>query len=1578
MNPCHMVRTLKTGVISVLAATFATHAEARTIKINFSDIGTRLPREGYRDAGQSYRYRSWGDMTYGWKSQVTGQPFHHFGNGVSRAGSNSEALMKDSYVRFNAIGQEPVVWEIALRNGYYRLIVEAGDAKPDSLFSRNNLRAEGQPLFNFKQDIGEWGVRTAATVVQVTDGALTIDGPFAENAKLCSIYIEDLRDTSLRSPAVLMTLPADGDTDVSPDTALTVNFLSFPNVNAAGVGGLDNDSINAETVRLYEWSGSAGHEVAGTVNGTGGGDAITFSPNQPLKPFHFYWLMVEGVKDVSGATVLPHRTAFTTGAFPPPLSAPYSAISFINQGTVASGARYTSLVIGPDDKLYGLSIRGDISRWTIAPDGQLQDEEVMSAWYSSHGPRAAVGLAFDAASTADHLIAYVSHCSGVLDDGPEWDGKVSRLTGSSLQHEELLVDRLPRSIRDHLVNSIVCRDDEPGVLYFNVGSNSAGGAADVAWGSRPERLLSASCLKLDTSKLTPGIPLNAQTSMDPNVITAASVEAPRMSDGGYNPYFKDAPLTFFATGLRNSYDLLWHSNGQLYIPTNGTAGGSNTPASREGMRRPDGSFYRAASGYPIVPATYRNESQRDWLFRIDPSEPLSYFGHPNPLRGEYVMNRGQIDVSQYAPSIQPDRNFRGAAFDFGFNKSANGVIEYQSDHFGGALKGALIVCRYSASSDLIALVPSESDGDIIAGLENIPGFEALGDPLDLLEDPRTGNIYVARYDTHSIELITPSAPSLQPGKERLVFEVSDPGLSQTQSLTLTNTGDQSIFDIHLAITGPQVDEFSVSTSSLPVLAAGATVNVQVRYTGKKLGVAQAQLEVLTATNRVADVFVSLGGLCSGDKEPSLQWVFDALYGLDAIDTGDDDRGSAALHSNNPTMGFLGDELAEAYLFRKADPNKEIVLQCVAAYTPQTDSRLANFGYFDHANPANRRWMMGMHADRLNGQKLLPLISGGFNNAMYETRALPEIFGFWGLFPNQGRDRLFTQDSLNRFPGAYPHHARVYQAPDEENTYIIAFDVDSSGDYQDFVVRVNNIVPAVNEGVRIENQTKLFDSAHSFPKAGHLTFSTIQETFGRGAYHSVHAEETFRVINDGTRALTITGLRLPASSHFELVGGVGQTLPRTVAPGGSLELTIRFKGAGAAKSVIIEELQVIHTTGTMTVRLGGGHQTFPEGNNELFAADWFRVFGFKTRVPELVPNGFPTVEQMGSPEYGDIVPSPFWVQADPSQPIRAMQIVAQKGRGGSGIQLRDEFDAILGGFDFRFAETVNGLRQNQKVYPLGNNGRIAGRSVSRVSQPFKVFIAGRTTTGQGTLVPSTGLPSLLGVKMYQIKDEDGALIPHHYMAMMDFVPGNGDFNDSMVYMTNIKPLDTDRDGIPDFIEGNGDLDGDGLANLYDVDSDGDQVADGVEGAADSDNDGLPNFLDTVLNPTPYRSAPQPLSSLGALTATPSMELGGYSGASYLNFPAGMNHSFGTDLCLADADVVRIRLRYQAAQEFADIALWIDGVKTDAPLVLPATQGWEEVTFEMPLTEGWHSVSFSWEGVDSFFALDQLVVGGLMLK
>lgn len=732
-------------------------------KINFSDQATNPPSGWLQDYGLPFGNR--GSVSYGWLEMDGTTPLDLSNNGRNRPPSPDEDVIRETFIHMEYTGSvnggnsTEGLWAIDLPNGTYRVKVRVGDS--DFVNSSHALNAEGTNLLYFTQN-SQQSFDEVEKIIIVQDGRLTIDSKDGDNTKIVSIEITN--NIPQPQPFVISSIPEDGQTNVSITTSISANNLDLPNVSSNGATSVDNSSITTNTVQLFEvTTGNVLVNVPSYVNGTGGGDAINLTPIGGLKENTTYIYRINGVRDLAGFFFEPYEVTFTTG-FQQTQQTSLDDVSFTKQGTVASGARYTSLVIGPEGKLYGLTISGSIHRWVMNSDGSLGSRQVLSGLTNKYGDRAAVGLAFDPSSTANNLIAYVTHCSNGLDNAPAWDGKLSRLKGNNLQNEDLLITNLPRSIRDHLVNSIAFRPGEPRALYFIQSSNSAGGAMDAAWGNRPERLLTAAVLRLDLDKLPNNLPIDAQTSMNQSVLNNASTNAATTSDGLYNPYYKDAPLTMYATGIRNAYDLVWHSNGQLYVPTNGTAGGSNTPASVDGTRRFDGTFYNHSDpDYPVVPATTKNETQRDWLFRIDPAVPYSYYGHPNPLRGEYVMNRARRDVKKYPHSLDPDVNYRGAAFDFEFNKSPNGAIEYKNNQvFGGALANALLVVRYSNGDDIIALVPDGPNGDINTHKELIPGFNNFEDPLELVEDVNTGNIYVSEYREDNpngglITLLTPNS-----------------------------------------------------------------------------------------------------------------------------------------------------------------------------------------------------------------------------------------------------------------------------------------------------------------------------------------------------------------------------------------------------------------------------------------------------------------------------------------------------------------------------------------------------------------------------------------------------------------------------------------------------------------------------------------------------------------------------------------------------------------------------------------------------------------------------------------------------
>ncbi|QNF34205.1 T9SS type A sorting domain-containing protein [Adhaeribacter swui] len=711
-------------------------------------------------------------------------------------------------------------------------------------------------------------------------------------------------------PHVISSTPADGAVNVSVNTSsVAANNLFVPEVEDVK-GGVDNSTITSSTVQLLKVVGNTTTQIQGVVQGTGGGDAISFSPTFALEPHTTYrFLVTDGVKSFSGAPFVPYTATFTTGdPIEPaePIQVQFTPTSI--PGT--QNKKYSSLAIGPDDRLYALRLDGVIERFTINhSDGSLTLQSTITTLTQQFGNRSAIGLVFDPASTASNLIAYVSHCSSGLTKAPEFDGKISKLSGASLGTHRLLVENLPRSAKDHLVNSMAFGPD--GALYISQGSNSSMGAYDGSW-QRTESLLSGAVLRLDLVKLG-NATLDARTTSDLSVINAAPSNNAKMSDGTYNPYSSASPLTIYASGVRNAYDLVWHSNGQLYVPANGSAAGGNTPASVAGTRRPDGTFYNG----PAVAATSAVQVQNDWLFRINPAQGVGYYGHPNPMRGEYVANRGYIDNPKYPNTIEVDPNYRGAAFNFELNRSPNGAIEYKSNAFNGALKGKLLVCRFSGGGDIMVLKPGstvkgslESEYDIKdsytgAGTTGLIGMSGFINPLDLVEDTKNGNLYVIEFNwnnnpnrTSQITLLRVSSTSEEEGyatafPEKIVAtevvgvkksvalrtavsskkekdEVPDlPDLTQVtpHAVTISNTGRGNLRIKSLNITGDDAREFQMlaqpdAKPNKPIrIRKNSSVTFNVAFYPTSEGEKRAKLEAVSTKKKRGQIAeVELYGL----------------------------------------------------------------------------------------------------------------------------------------------------------------------------------------------------------------------------------------------------------------------------------------------------------------------------------------------------------------------------------------------------------------------------------------------------------------------------------------------------------------------------------------------------------------------------------------------------------------------------------------------------------------------------------------------------------------------------------------------
>ncbi len=687
--------------------------------VNFQPAGVPVPSGFVADTGLVYGDRGNG-FTYGWDADNTA-------NTRDRDNTSSPNQAYDTFNHTEKSADR--TWNILVPNGTYNVHLVAGDA--DATDSTFKFNVEGNLLLDGKPTSSNHWVEATGTV-DVSDGKLTLtNGTGSSNNKIDFIEITSGSSTGAH-PAILSVVPADGDTNVDRDAFVGADLV-LPN------GALNPATVNTSTVSLRKFSDNS--LVTAVVNTSGGGDSIVLTPSALLAANTKYvFAVTAGVKDVTGATLTPFSMTFTTGTGGVPVQSDikFEKVSLSN----STGKAYTSVVVGPDHKLYASSDDGYIFRWPINADGTLGTKETISSLRTLYGgDRLLIGMAFDPSSTATNLKLWLSHGDYAFDtDAVAWSGAITVLSGKNngtdLLKAQDAITNLPRAAHNHLTDQLVFGPD--GALYISQGGNTAQGAKDSTWGLRDETLLSAAILRVDTSRITPGSPLNVKTV-----------------DGGgsYNPFATSTPpVTLYATGVRNAYDLVWTADGHLYAPSNGSNAGGATPKTPSslgsGLPRIDSASKGAYTG-PSVPAINPlNETQPDYLYNIVKG---GYYGHPNPSRYEFVLDGGNPtsgtdpeEIKSYPVGVKPDRNYRGIAWNFGAKHSADGIIEYRSNSFGGALKGKLLVVQYSGGDNIVVL-SRNSAGDITGAQTGLTGMTGFADPLDLIEDTTTGNIYVAEY-----------------------------------------------------------------------------------------------------------------------------------------------------------------------------------------------------------------------------------------------------------------------------------------------------------------------------------------------------------------------------------------------------------------------------------------------------------------------------------------------------------------------------------------------------------------------------------------------------------------------------------------------------------------------------------------------------------------------------------------------------------------------------------------------------------------------------------------------------------------
>ena len=358
-----------------------------------------------------------------------------------------------------------------------------------------------------------------------------------------------------------------------------------------------------------------------------------------------------------------------------------SDLDFNGMGGVSSG---TSLMFGPDDRLYVLGIDGTIDVFAIQRNGvddyvvtgseELLDVKAIPNHFDDGSPfsgnkREATGLAV--AGTAAEPVVYITSSDSRI-GGPSGDqdldtnsGVITRLTwnGSSWDVVDI-VRGLPRSEENHATNGLefVTINGSDYLIVCSGGHTNAGSPSDnFAWTT--EYALSAAILSVNLTQLEamtietdassgrkyiydlptlddPTRPnANGITDPDDAGYTGVDVGDPWGGNDGLNQAMvvDGGPVQVFSGGFRNSYDLVVTEDGKVFCTDNGANGGWGGLPVNEGNDGTVTNEYLSSEPGSSSPVNGEKVNNQDHLTLITNnlqtySLGAFYGGHPAPVR----------------------------------------------------------------------------------------------------------------------------------------------------------------------------------------------------------------------------------------------------------------------------------------------------------------------------------------------------------------------------------------------------------------------------------------------------------------------------------------------------------------------------------------------------------------------------------------------------------------------------------------------------------------------------------------------------------------------------------------------------------------------------------------------------------------------------------------------------------------------------------------------------------------------------------------------------------------------------------
>ncbi len=424
----------------------------------------------------------------------------------------------------------------------------------------------------------------------------------------------------------------------------------------------------------------------------------------------------------------------------------------------------SSLAFGPDRKLYVGTQFGEIWTLTLDDNFNVVNSQVSTVIKDNDTSKNILGIAFNPLNTDPaNPKLYISH-SHLFHGGTDpYSGKISIMSGTNLQNKNTIITGLPVSDHDHGVNGMTFGQN--GELYIQVGGETNAGIPDPALGNLDEKKFSAGTMVAHIER--------------PNFNGNITYDSSGNQTGGMD-------VENYADGFRNPFDIVFHSNGNLYGTDNG----------------PNLSFGKASTSCTTDAPDPEGPDEINLIVKG------KYYGHPNRFRGQ-----ANSEECIFHLSSEPSTSTYTAPLAT-VPSSTDGLMEYTANTFAGQLKGHLIAAKWNKALYDLTLT---SDGQNVAANKKLTDNGGL-DVAQWID----GTIFVADNIGDVVTYNKPQEPAPNGLYITAVFPAVGPS-SGGNKLLISGYGFDST--IKVSIKGNDCPVATTSATRIECTAPGGAVGI---------------------------------------------------------------------------------------------------------------------------------------------------------------------------------------------------------------------------------------------------------------------------------------------------------------------------------------------------------------------------------------------------------------------------------------------------------------------------------------------------------------------------------------------------------------------------------------------------------------------------------------------------------------------------------------------------------------------------------------------------------------------------------